>query len=108
MLHGLNDLRVIDFSDNIAGSYATRLLADAGAEVIGADATDPSVTTAICAGADVIYFCLNAVHYERWVEEFPPLQRGVLAGAERADARLVVLDNLYAYGPPHGRRGPGR
>jgi len=34
MLHGLNDLRVLDFSDNIAGSYATKLLADAGAEVI--------------------------------------------------------------------------
>ena len=34
MLHGLNDLRVIDFSDNIAGSYATKLFADAGAEVI--------------------------------------------------------------------------
>jgi len=60
-----------------------------GAEVIGADATDPSVTTAICADADVVYFCLNAVHYERWVAEFPPLQRGVLAGAERAGARLV-------------------
>ena len=38
------------------------------------------------------------------MEEFPPLQRGVLAGAERAGARLVVLDNLYAYGPPDGRR----
>jgi crotonobetainyl-CoA:carnitine CoA-transferase CaiB-like acyl-CoA transferase len=34
MLHGLNDLRVIDFSATIAGSYATKLLADAGAEVI--------------------------------------------------------------------------
>jgi crotonobetainyl-CoA:carnitine CoA-transferase CaiB-like acyl-CoA transferase len=34
MLHGLNDLRVIDFSDTIAGSYATKLLVDAGAEVI--------------------------------------------------------------------------
>ena len=75
-----------------------------GAELIGADATDPSVTTAICTDADVVYFCLNAVHYERWVAEFPPLQRGVLSGAERAGARLVVLDNLYAYGPPHGHR----
>jgi len=27
----------------------------------------------------------------------------VLAGAEAAGARLVVLDNLYAYGPPGGR-----
>ena len=63
------------------------------------------------------------MNYERWAEEFPPLQRGVLAGAASAGARLVVLDNLYAYGPPrrpaagrdHGRepdlgevRHPGR
>ena len=41
--------------------------------------------------------------YSRWNEEFPPLQRGVLAGAAHAGARLVVLDNLYAYGPPRGR-----
>ena len=27
------------------------------------------------------------------------MQRGVLAGARAAGARLVVLDNLYAYGP---------
>jgi nucleoside-diphosphate-sugar epimerase len=76
----------------------------AGARAIGGDATDPSFTTAACAGADVVYFCLNATHYDRWTEEFPPLQAGVLAGAARAGARLVVLDNLYAYGPPHGRR----
>ena len=44
------------------------------------------------------------MNYERWAEEFPPLQRGVLAGAASAGARLVVLDNLYAYGPPRGRR----
>ena len=35
------------------------------------------------AGADVVYFCLNATHYDRWAEEFPPLQRAVLAGAGR-------------------------
>ena len=57
----------------------------------------------MCSGADVVYFCLNAMNYERWDEEFPPLQRGVLAGAASAGARLVVLDNLYSYGPPHGR-----
>jgi nucleoside-diphosphate-sugar epimerase len=28
----------------------------------------------------------------------------VLTGAARAGARLVVLDNLYAYGPPRGQR----
>ena len=51
--------------------------------VVGGDATDPAFTTGVCAGADVVYFCLNAMSYERWAEEFPPLQRGVLAGAAR-------------------------
>ena len=75
-----------------------------GAPVVGGDATDPAFTTAACEGADVVYFCLNAMSYERWTEEFPPLQRGVLAGAASAGARLVVLDNLYAYGAPNGQR----
>lgn len=74
-----------------------------GAEVIGGDAADPAFTTRVTAGADVVYFCLNATNYARWADEFPPLQRAVLAGAEAAGARLVVLDNLYAYGPTHGQ-----
>jgi len=74
-----------------------------GAQVVGGDATDPSFTNAVSADADVVYFCLNAANYERWNEEFPPLQRGVLAGAASAGARLVVLENLYSYGPPQGR-----
>lgn len=74
-----------------------------GAQVVGGDATDPSFTSAVSADADVVYFCLNAANYERWNEEFPPLQRGVLAGAASAGARLVVLENLYSYGPPQGR-----
>jgi nucleoside-diphosphate-sugar epimerase len=73
-----------------------------GAEVMAGDATDPAFTTRVSAGADVVYFCLNATNYARWAEEFPPLQRAVLAGAQAAGARLVVLDNLYAYGPTHG------
>ena len=49
--------------------------------VVGGDATDPAFTTRVAAGADVVYFCLNAMNYARWAEEFPPLQRAVLAGA---------------------------
>jgi nucleoside-diphosphate-sugar epimerase len=74
-----------------------------GAEVVGGDAADPRFTTRVSAGADAVHFCLNAPDYTRWAEDFPPLQRGVLAGAESAGARLVVLENLYAYGPTGGR-----
>ena len=75
----------------------------AGAQIIAGDATDPAFTTRVSTGADAVYFCLNATNYAQWTSEFPPLQRGVLAGAEAAGARLVVLDNLYAYGPTGGR-----
>jgi nucleoside-diphosphate-sugar epimerase len=74
-----------------------------GARTAPGDATDPAFTREVCAGAGVVYFCLNAPSYQHWDREFPPLQRGVLAGAEAAGSRLVVLENLYSYGPPHGR-----
>jgi len=75
----------------------------AGADNVSGDATDPSFTTAVTAGAEVVYFCLDAPDYHRWPEQFPPLQAGVLAGARAVEARLVVLENLYGYGPVGGR-----
>ncbi len=67
-----------------------------------ADATDPEATTHAAEGAAVVYQCLNAP-YTDWPRRFPTLQRGVLAAAERKDALLVTLENLYAYGPTAGR-----
>ena len=40
MKHGLGDLRVIDFSSEIAGPYVTKLMADAGADVIKVEAPE--------------------------------------------------------------------
>jgi nucleoside-diphosphate-sugar epimerase len=74
-----------------------------GAQVVGGDATDSKFSAEVSAGAAAVYFCLNATDYTKWAEQFPPLQRGVLAGAADAGARLVVLDNLYSYGPVGGR-----
>jgi nucleoside-diphosphate-sugar epimerase len=74
----------------------------AGLETVGGDATDPAFARDAVADADTVYFCLNAPHYHRWVEEFPPLQHAVLSAARSADAKLVVLENLYMYGPTVG------
>ena len=74
-----------------------------GADILAGDATDPAFTTRVADGADAVYFCLNATRYDRWPQQFPPMQRAVLAGAQAAGARLVVLENLYAYGPVGGR-----
>jgi len=72
-----------------------------GVDWQGADAVDSEAASEAAKGASVIYQCLNAP-YAKWAELFPPLQRGVLAAAERNDALLVTLENLYAYGPIHG------
>jgi nucleoside-diphosphate-sugar epimerase len=67
----------------------------------GADASDPEASTDAAKGASVVYQCLNAP-YTHWPEKFPPLQRAVVTAAERNDALLVSLENLYSYGPTGG------
>jgi nucleoside-diphosphate-sugar epimerase len=73
-----------------------------GADWRAADAADPEAAADAAKGASVIYQCLNAP-YTQWPERFPPLQRSVLAAAERTGALLVSLENLYGYGPTGGR-----
>jgi hypothetical protein len=74
----------------------------AGVDWRAADAADPEAAADAAKGASAIYQCLNAP-YNQWPERFPPLQRGVLAAAERTGALLVSLENLYGYGPADGR-----
>jgi len=73
-----------------------------GADWRAADVTDPEAATDAAKGAAVVYQCVNAP-YTQWPELFPPLQRGVLAAAEHTSALLVVLENLYGYGPAGGK-----
>ena len=61
-MHGLRDVRVIDFSTGIAGAYCTKLLVDAGADVIKVEPSegDPlrswSATGSVPAGEDGALF----------------------------------------------------
>ena len=71
-------------------------------EVVAGDATNPASTTAICAGATHVYNATNAADYNKWPEQFPPLQAGVLAGAEAAGARYIAMENIYMYGSTGG------
>ena len=67
-----------------------------------ADISDPEAASGAAKGAAVVYQCLNAP-YTRWPQEFPPLQRSVLTAAERTNALLVTLENVYGYGPTGGK-----
>jgi len=78
-----------------------RLQVKEGVEVVAGDATDVNATRVLCQGAAVVYNCTNAP-YTQWPQKFPPLQAGVLEGAVSAAAKLVVMDNVYMYGPTGG------
>lgn len=73
-----------------------------GVELMGGDVTVDEFAKVASDGASVVYFCLGAP-YTKWPELFPPLQAAVMSGAATAGARLVVLENLYMYGPTQGR-----
>lgn len=66
-----------------------------------ADLMDRHQAIDAVAGASVAYACA-APEYTRWVDEFPTLQANVADAAEAAGARLVVVENLYMYGPTDG------
>jgi nucleoside-diphosphate-sugar epimerase len=72
-----------------------------GVEPLAADAADPAQARTACAGATVVYHCVQPP-YQRWVAEFPPLTQSIADAAAAAGARLVYADNLYAYGPVDG------
>ena len=63
------------------------------------DASDASALTAAARGADVLYNCANPASYATWVRDWPPVAAALLDAAEATGAVLVVMGNLYVYGP---------
>ena len=91
-----------------AAGEAVRVVTRSGRDVgvdgvtsLGADVTDPAAVRSATEGARTVYFAA-APAYTNWPKGFPPLAEGVLGGLKGRGIRLAVVDNLYAYGPPHG------
>jgi nucleoside-diphosphate-sugar epimerase len=73
-----------------------------GVEVMRGDLSDLSFARRAGGGAGVVYNCLNPP-YHHWHDLWPPLQAGAMAAAQVAQARLVVMDNVYMYGRSGGQ-----
>ncbi len=73
----------------------------AGVRVLKGDATDPASTREVCQGASVVYQCAQP-SYTQWPQLYPAYQAGIIEGAAAANAKLVVAENLYMYGPVSG------
>ncbi|WP_217573719.1 NAD-dependent epimerase/dehydratase family protein [Mesorhizobium sp. GbtcB19] len=83
--------------------HEVRLVSRSGTAPDGAvaafalDARDADGLARIGAGAEAIFMCAMAP-YTRWPTDFPPIMEGVAEAAQKLQARLVVLGNVYGYG----------
>ncbi|QLH25725.1 NAD-dependent epimerase/dehydratase family protein [Streptomyces sp. Rer75] len=75
--------------------------AEPGIEHVALDATNSKELIAAAQGAAAIHSCA-APPYHRWASEWPPLISSACAAAEATGAVLVMLGNLYGYGPVDG------
>src|SRR6478735_6671578 len=87
----------------LADGHRVRMVSRSGRGVDGAEAVAADIATdhTYAAGAAVVYQCAQPA-YHRWLEEFAVLQRQVIDATTRAGARLVIADNLYAFGDGGG------
>jgi nucleoside-diphosphate-sugar epimerase len=69
-----------------------------GIRRVSADASDPSALAAAVGTCDVLYNCANPP-YHRWPELWPPMAASMLSVASDSGAVLVIMGNLYGYGP---------
>jgi nucleoside-diphosphate-sugar epimerase len=71
-------------------------------EIIASDAYDVKKNIEVTRGATAIYQCAQP-HYYEWTQKFQSLQNAVLEAAVANSAKMIVGDNLYMYGSPHGQ-----
>lgn len=72
-----------------------------GVELAAADLMSADGAANACEDADVVYMAAQPA-YHRWVEEFPQMIENVITAAESTGAKMVMVDNLYSYGPAAG------
>lgn len=73
-----------------------------GSEHYAADVSDAKAAVAACAGAAVVYHTATP-DYTKWAELYPPIQRGAIAGAAAAKAKLISAESVYMYGAVDGK-----
>jgi len=74
-----------------------------GAESVRADLTDASAVLGVVDEGAVVYLVAGLQYDHRaWREQWPLIMRNVVGACASRGARLVFLDNVYAYGAVDG------
>lgn len=72
-------------------------------EVLSADVSDKEQTIRTVAGSSIVYLLVGLKYDHRlWVEKWPGIMTNAIEACKRAGAKLIFVDNLYAYGKVSG------
>lgn len=72
-------------------------------EVVTAELLDGKATAKAVSGSEVVYLVAGLKYNASvWQEQWPRVMRNVMEACKRHGARLVFLDNVYAYGRVDG------
>jgi nucleoside-diphosphate-sugar epimerase len=89
--------RVADAEIIVVSRHKTHI---AGATHIAKDLLKDDLFDVVTADVDAVFLAVNAPYTARqWAESLPVMQRTVVTACTRVQATLVVLENLYVYGP---------
>jgi nucleoside-diphosphate-sugar epimerase len=76
--------------------------APAGVEVVSGDVYQSSTVRELTRGAVAAYQCAQPLYHE-WLQKFPPLQAAVIEGLSGSGVKLILAENMYAYGDTNGQ-----
>lgn len=68
------------------------------AGIVAHDLSKPGAAIDACAGATIVYDCIN-IRYSEWAKRLPGITANVLAATREAGARLVFPSTVFGYGP---------
>lgn len=71
-----------------------------GVEQATADIFDPVALRKALQGSEVVVLCARPEYWE-WTTKLLPLVKSVVHACQEVGARLLFMDNLYAYGKPN-------
>lgn len=72
-----------------------------GVETVHADLLDLNQAICVIEGASYVYLCIGLPYNAKiWKNQWPKIMENVITACEKAQARLIFLDNVYMYGPP--------
>lgn len=75
----------------------------AGTESRSADLLNPQAVDEAVAGSEVVYLTAGLTYNARlWAEQWPVVMQNALDACEKAGAKFVFFDNVYAYGLVEG------